>query len=574
MVDVLRLRVEQDAARRAFTYLHDGEEQAEHWDYAELDRGARSLAVAIREHCRPGDRVLMLHPSGLEYVRSFFACLYAGVIGVPLFPPRLIATLLPRDLRRIRIITADCDPPLVLTTSMVLDAAEALLPEVPELAQKKWLATDRVTHEGADAWRAPELKPETIAFLQYTSGSTSDPKGVMVSHGNLIVNEQMIAHGAGYTRDSVMVSWLPLFHDLGLIGAVLQPCFTGFLCVMMSPEAFLHRPMRWMRAITKYGGTAGGGPNFAYELCVRKAKPADLEGIDLSTWTSAYNGGEPIRVETLERFVEKFGTCGFRRESFFPVYGLAEATVYVAGGPRPGPAAVKRLDVAALGQGRAVEAPPGTKSRDVVGSTRSQIYQQVAIVDPETRRRTGPGEIGEIWLSGPHIAQGYWEQPEESEKTFRARLADGGDGAWLRTGDLGFVEGEEIYLTGRRKNVIIIEGRNHHAHDLEYTAEGAHPLIRAGCSAAFVLEQENGGERVGMALEVRPERQVGDLPEIARAVQQAVALEHEIRLGVVILMESGTVPKTSSGKIQRQACRKLFYEGKLESLATFAGPLG
>src|SRR4051812_32506903 len=516
-----------------------------------------------------GERALLLYPPGLELVSAFLGCLYGGVVAVPAYPPRS-----PRMVPRLRAIAGDARPAVALPTAEAVGQGAALAGRFPEMAGSLWLATDSLGADLAglaEQWRDPEAEAGTLAFLQYTSGSTATPKGVMVSHGNLLHNEEMIRQAFGQSERSVIVGWLPLHHDMGLIGNVLQPLYIGASCVLMSPVAFLQRPSRWLRAISRYRATTSGGPSFAYELCVRRIPAAERLGLDLSSWQVAFNGAEPVRAGTLERFAEAFGPCGFRREAFYPCYGLAEATLFVAGGevgeaPQVGAFRAADLEV---GQANAVAAfdPAG---RRLVGCGGAWEDQRIAIVDPETGRRRRTGQVGEIWVAGPSVAQGYWERPEATAETFQARVrseAGDEDGEWLRTGDLGFVReghegnGGELFVTGRLKDLIILRGRNHYPQDVEHTAEESHPALRSDSGAAFSIDVA-GEERLVVVMEMDRRRE-SEAVAAAEAVRQVVAEAHEVMVHEVVLVRMGSIPKTSSGKIQRHASRAAYLAGEL-----------
>ncbi len=518
---------------RGYTWLARGEEVAQRLTYADLDRRARAIGAALSGAVRPGERVLLLHPPGLDFVAAFFGCLYAGAIAVPAYPPRSR-----RADSRLRSIAMDCHPQAVLTTPGLIGRREETVDQVPELASALWIDTEELGDRDL-AFEPWAEDAGAIAFLQYTSGSTGTPKGVMVTHANLMHNLERIRVAFGQTPESVVVGWLPLFHDMGLIGNVLEPCYVGCECVLMSPTAFLQRPARWLEAISRFQGTTSGGPNFAYDLCARSIGQEAKERIDLSSWRVAFNGAEPVRHETLGRFAEAFAPCGFRPESFAPCYGLAESTLLVASAR--GMSKEPLVSCGAL--------PEGDETR---------------IVDPETYAPVPEGQVGEIWLSGASVAAGYWNRPEETRETFGAVPAGGAPGLrYLRTGDLGFVRDGELVVTGRLKDLIVLRGRNIYPQDLERTAEEAHPALRAGSGAAFSIERR-GEESVIVVYEV--ERRAGGFDEIAGSVRRAVAEEHGVRVADVVLLRIGTIPKTSSGKIRRRECRALYIAGDLEAL--------
>jgi amino acid adenylation domain-containing protein len=440
--------------------------------------------------------------------------------------------------------------------------AEFLLAQAPDFPRLEWLATDTVESAVA-GWQPPPIDGDTVAFLQYTSGSTAAPKGVMLTHANLLHNSALIHQCFGHSPQSQGVIWLPPYHDMGLIGGIIQPLYGGFPVTLLSPIDFLKRPLRWLQAISRYGATTSGGPNFAYDLCVRKVGPQERATLELSSWDLAFNGAEPVRVETMARFVEAFAGCGFRREAFYPCYGLAEGTLIASGGHKAAPPVVESVDGLALGQNRiASVAAAHADAQALVGCGHSLEGQQIVIADPETLHRCPPDRIGEVWVGGPSVARGYWGQPEETEETFQAHLVDG-EGPFLRTGDLGFLREGELFITGRIKDLIIIRGRNHYPQDIEQTVEASHPVLRPGCGAAFSV-QVAGEERLVVAQEVRRESADLDTEGIIHTIRQAVAERHELQVHSVVLLRPRCIPKTSSGKIQRHACRAGFVAGTLE----------
>ncbi len=435
LVDTLRDRAAGGNGFPAYTYLEDGEAQGGSLSWADLDRQARTIAAHLSAVTARGERALLLFPAGLDFIAAFFGCLYAGVVAVPCYPPRPN-----RGQSRLRAIVRDSRPAVVLTSTALSLKIGGLVEEIPELAAARWLATDGFDDAAAADWRDPGVGPDHLAFLQYTSGSTALPKGVMVSHRNLIANERMIQAAFRQSEASVVVGWLPLYHDMGLIGNVLQPLWSGGRCVLMSPGAFLQKPLRWLAAISRYGGTTSGGPNFAYELCARKIGEEEKAGLDLSSWEVAYNGAEPVRPATLGRFAAAFASCGFRSTSFYPCYGLAEATLFAAGGDLPAGPRAASFDAAELAFGKARPAAPGAAARELAACGHPWLEQELAIVDPETGRKLPACEVGEIWIAGPNVAAGYWARLEESAEAFAAHAEDGA-GPYLRTGDLGFLSG-------------------------------------------------------------------------------------------------------------------------------------
>jgi acyl-CoA synthetase (AMP-forming)/AMP-acid ligase II len=462
---------------------------------------------------------------------------------------------------------------------------ERLFAQAPELRAMRWLATDNVTGSPAHEWQDPKAGSATLALLQYTSGSTAVPKGVMVSHGNLLHNSAYLTQALELTPDSVSVTWLPAFHDMGLSNGIIQPLYTGGRCFLMPPQSFLQWPARWLQAISRYQATVSGGPNFAYELCARRITPEQREALDLSSWVAAYNGAEPVRADTLKRFAESFAPCGFRPSFSYPCYGLAEATLIVSGGLLRDEPIVCTTRAASLEKNRVVEALEQQQNvRTFVGCGRAQFDTRIVIVDPQSLTRCAPDEVGEIWVSSPSVAQGYWNRTEETERAFRAYLADTGEGPFLRTEDLGFLKDGELFVTGRLKDLIIIGGRNLYPHDIELTVERSHPAIRLGCCAAFSVDVADE-ERLIVAAEVErgyqpadryPQDQEArsypkgrpllDVEAVVRSIRRAVAEEHDVRVYKVVLLRAGRIPKTPSGKVQRRACQASFLDGTLDRL--------
>jgi acyl-CoA synthetase (AMP-forming)/AMP-acid ligase II len=396
--------------------------------------------------------------------------------------------------------------------------------KITELTRSLWINTDEIDPEASLHWEKPLVNTKDLALIQYTSGSTGNPKGVMVNHENLLHNQHMIKRAVGYTKESISVGWLPQFHDLGLIGQVLQPLFLGFPHIFMSPVAFMQKPARWLQTISRYRATTSGGPNFAYDLCVRKISPEQRKNFDLTSWQVAFVGAEPIQAETIDRFAMSFGPCGFRREALYPCYGLAEATLFVSGGKTSEPPIVKKVESAALSQNQ-IRIPSDNHSinREIVGCGRAWLDQKILIVDPETLRECQKTQVGEIWVSGSSVAQGFWNQREESNRVFRAYLSDTGGGPFLRTGDLGFMQDEELFVTGRLKDLIIIGGQNHYPQDIELTVQESHAALRAGCGGAFSVDQP-GEEKLVIFQEVEPRfLRTVDVKDVVRTIQQTVS---------------------------------------------------
>jgi len=575
LVDLLQTRTLSQPEKDAYIFLRQGEAEEGHLTYRELDQHARALGALLQRKGAEGQPILLLHAPGLDYIIGFMGCLYAKAIAVPAYPPRS-ARMMPR----IQGIIADTQAEIVLTTSDLLPNLQQWFRETQELQHVKMITTDNLSLQLADELRIPDISEDTLAFLQYTSGSTSTPKGVMVSHGNLIYNLSMLHQQCGQHENSHMVSWLPPYHDMGLIAGILLPMYGGCTSTLMSPMAFLQRPQRWLQAMSNYKATESFGPNFSFELCRRKATPEMLASLDLSHWKVAANGAEPVREETMQRFLETFAPCGLRPGAFFPGYGMAEATLLVATGDHTDPPVVISVSKAALEKGWGILYHEDEKDAvRIVGYERTPEDQKTIIVNPETMLPCLPGQVGEIWVGGKSPAQGYWQKPEASAETFQARLADTGEGPFLRTGDLGFIHDEVLFVTGRLKDLIVIRGLNHYPQDIEHTVENSHIALRPGCSAAFPIEID-GKEQLVIVAEVQTRyipaqphdkesnsatRISLDPQDIYKAIRLAVIEEHDLQVHQIQLIKAGHIFKTSSGKIQRRACKTAFLSKSLNN---------
>lgn len=545
---------------RAFTYLTDGESDEIVLTYAELERRSRAVAAKLVSLGLIGERALLLYPPGLDFITAFFGCIFAGVVAVPAYPPRRN-----RNMNRIQAIVDDAQAKIAMTDAATLERIGTILDETPDLRKLIWLATDTLDTQLADGWKSPDVHGDTLAFLQYTSGSTGTPKGVILTHANLLHNSALIAYAFEHTRSGSGVFWLPSYHDMGLIGGILQPLFVGRPNVLMSPVAFLQKPFRWLSAISRYRATISGGPNFAFDLCVRKITPEQRATLDLSSWNLAFNGAEPVLASTLDAFTKMFEPCGFRREAFYPCYGMAEATLIVSGGLRAALPVVRTFDGKSLENNTVVDAlPDEADSRELVGCGGNLLDQRIVIADRDKQASVPDDCVGEVWVAGPSVAQGYWNQPEATAKTFHAFLKDTGEGPFLRTGDLGFLKDGELFITGRLKDLIIIRGRNYYPQDIEQTVGNAHPLIRPGQGAAVVVSV-GGRERLAIVFEVERGKN-HNFPEIMDVIRREVAAEHELPVDAIVLIKAGSVPKTSSGKIQRHACKEGFFDGTLSEV--------
>ncbi|MEM7248874.1 MAG: AMP-binding protein [Acidobacteriota bacterium] len=542
LVDAVQAHAESE--RTAITWLVDGEREERSWSTSELGRRARAIAVSLRTTCQPGDRALLLVPPGLDFVAAYLGCLHAGVVAVPTFPPNYRRGS--RSVARFRSLVSDARPSTIVTTSADRSQAWFFASREAGLGTLGWLSCDEVDLALADDWQRPELGSDSLAFLQYTSGSTSEPRGVAVTHGNLVQNQEAIATAYGLDETSTCMSWLPPFHDMGLIGSILQPLTVGYPVVLMSPQDFLRRPARWLQAVSRHRATISGGPDSAFALCTRQVKDVELEGVDLSSWTVSFNGSETVRQETLREFTERFASHGFG-DAFFPSYGLAESTLLVS---------ARRHS---------------TDGETDVSCGAPAADHDLRIVDPGTETVLEDGAVGEVWVSGPSVASGYWNRDEESARTFGARL-EGDDRRWLRTGDLGFLRDGELRVSGRLKDLLIVRGRNVYPQDLELTAQGSHPSLQPDACAAFATG-EDGDPRLVIAAEVRRTARRGlDVAEVEAAVRTAIGEEHDVALDEVVLLPPATLPRTTSGKLRRHACRDAFLAESWSPLRSTAEP--
>ena len=533
LIDVLRGAVAAAPDRAAFIVLDARAEEAERITYEELDARASVVAAELRRRTRRGDHVAILVPPGLEFLVAFFGCLYAGAAAVPVAP-----ALFPGDVARLGGVLSDSGAALVLTTEalhgMTMRLAEMAGPsEVRALASVTPIHLEGLPKDAHEPDEPAPAAPDELAFLQYTSGSVGTPKGVRVTHAQVVANQRAIAEGFGHEDPSAITiaSWLPLHHDMGL-GTVLQTIWLATSCYLISPLDFLQRPLVWLTAISRHRVTTTGGPNFAYELCTRRITPAQRAGLDLSSWRLAYNGAEPVRAEVLDRFASTFAECGFRPETFYPCYGLAEAVLFVAGGDVGAPARRLCVDRDAVERGEVLLAAEG---RTLVSCGRPRGDDRVVIVDPDTGVPTPPGRVGEIWISGPSVAGGYLGRPQETDEVF--------GGGFLRTGDLGFVHEGELFVTGRRKDMIIVRGKNHYAEDIERTVEGASDAVRPGCITAFAVDEEGGGgdgERLVVVAEIKAAHvDALDGQAVASAIRDAITARHRLMLHDAVLVAPG-----------------------------------
>ena len=569
IVDILLDRSASQSNHIAYTFLADGENESGSCTYKELDLQAKAIAFELLTKVKPGDRALLVYPytAGLEFIAAFLGCLYAGVIAVTDYPRQHIKSL---NQYQNRIV--DCQAAIALTTKEFANRVKEQLISHPGMALKlkalPWIATDKVDYDLADKWQKPDIDRDTLAYLQYTSGSTGQPKGVMITHGNIIHNSEVIYQSFGHHDNTRILMWLPMFHDMGLIGGVMQPLYTGLPAVLMSPIALAQKPFLWLEAISKYKITTSGGPNFAYDLLCQKVTDEQKASLDLSHWEVAFTGAEPVRAETLAKFAELYKSCGFKPEAFYPCYGMAEATLFITGIDAPEYPTITYLDANALTEDKVVTVSADTpNAKSAVSCGHTWLGDEVIIVDPETKIERAGDRIGEIWAKGKGIAKGYWQREEQTESTFKATLIDNPDKTYLRTGDLGFIKDNELYITGRIKDMMILWGRNHYPQHIEETVESCHPALRPNHGAAFSVDV-NGEEQLVIAHEInRTDLRQLNAEEVIGAIRLAVGEQNLANVFAVSLLKTGSIPKTSSGKIQRRACQSMFLDGSLNTVA-------
>lgn len=589
LVDLLSVRAYNTPDKCIYEFIDDLQSVPKKVTYRQLFSRVRAIAHYLQELKLQDQRILLLFPPGLDYIIGFYACLAAGAIAVPTYPPN--PWRLERSLKRLQVIMDNCGAHHILTTASfkrqinllkikhkisrgVSQLSHPLTKNYSdnpksdyffqELLSLDWIAIDHIQPTLANEWQPPAISANSIAFLQYTSGSTSQPKGVTLNHKNLLVNSEQSKKRMGLNQDFHFVSWLPMYHDLGLIGAVLQPLYCGATATYTSPMLFLQNPVSWLEIITQIENqpVCSGGPNFGYELCNRKVSQEKLESLNLSNWKVAVNGAEPIRPETLLRFALKFKAAGFEGTRFFPCYGLAEATLYVAGGFFEPDSGYQAFLKKSLEKNRLEPALATESSYQLIHCGSPAQNQQVCIVDPNTHEKKAPGEIGEIWIKGDNVSSGYWDNPQATEEAFGGYISETNDGPYLRTGDLGGFYNGRLFITGRIKDLIIIRGRNYYPQDIEYISENAHPMLRKGCSAAFAIG-EPGEPRVALVIEVKPKRGL-ELRPLIQKIRSTVAEELELGLARIVLIKARTIPKTSSGKIQRRETRTRLERGLLQ----------
>lgn len=564
LVEVLRFRAATSPQKITCTFLN--KESEETMTYSDLDDHARAIAATLQEQgLKPGDRVLLLFSPGLPLIQAFFGCLYAGCIAVPIYPPAQ-----EKLLEKAQRIIKNSKPKLVLLTAAHLEFFTGSDPKTKgSFAQIPCLAVDSIKLTQGNHWHPHHPGKKDIAFLQYTSGSTMHPKGVMVSHGNLLDNLEVMSAAFQANEESILFSWLPPHHDMGLIGYILTPIYKMLPVIMMSPFAFIESPLAWLTNITKYKVTISGSPNFAYDYCLKRIKEEKKQGLDLSSWKIASNAAEPVRKETMEHFYQAFKDYGFRKEAFYPCYGLAEATLLVTCGTPGTHYKTLTLSKDQFQDHRIHFAEENSPGSYVLVSS-GNLIQTVKIIDPDTLKPCDIDQVGEIWVHGDSVALGYWEQTEETEHAFHGKIKDDPSNlSYLRTGDLGFIHEEELYVTGRIKDLIILYGKNHYPQDIEYSL--THSVLRPllGKCAAFVIQTDQEYE-LAVVCEIKNEAMdEAAQDELFNAIFKLTYQTHQLEINRIALIPPQAMPHTTSGKIRRNFCRKYLLDNSLPVIASW-----
>ena len=563
LVEIISKRAVAQPEEIVYRYLGDGINETELFSFKEIDRVARSISEELSKKLNKGDRVLLLFPQGLQYVAALYGCFYGGFIAIPAYPPRRN-----RKMDRINSIIEDSGAAAGLVTEDVFKTIERNFAEDELLKGMAWFEYEKISTNPLPNGVVKLPEPDEVAFIQYTSGSTGNPKGVMITHKNIIYNSDFIRRSFGFDKNTVGMNWLPIFHDMGLVGGIFQAAFLGLVNIGMPPVVFLKNPLNWLRAIDKYKATTGGGPNFSYDYCIQKIKPEEVKGLNLSSIKNFYCGGEPVRRKTFEAFPAAFAEAKVRTNQMFAVYGMAETTLIVTGGDPASEPKYVRVDQEALTKNRLVFVSTSQKGINLVSNGHVWMETIVAIVNPETFEPVDANGIGEVWISGPTVAKGYWNKPEENRRTFHAQMANG-HGPWLRSGDLGFMYKDELYITGRLKDLIIIRGVNYYPNDIEYSVQQSHEAFKPNSGAAFSIHKE-GVEKLVIVQELeRTFLRNVDHAVLMDHIRKTVAEEHELEAYSIVLIRTGSIPLTSSGKIQRRQTRYEFLTEKLNVIASW-----
>jgi acyl-CoA synthetase (AMP-forming)/AMP-acid ligase II len=561
-----RAKVQPD--QTAYTFLKNGDVESSSLTYVQLAQQAQAIAATLQDLNAAGQFAILLYPPGLEFVAAFLGCLLAGVVAIPASPPRRI-----EKTSKLEAILLDSQAAYVLTTSAYVSSVKPRLGNEEFSNRLNWIVSDRLDLQRAAVWQEPTIDLNSISFLQYTSGSTGSPKGVVITHNNLLQNHRALKLACIHPDTATFVNWLPLFHDMGLIGNVLLSLVVGKHCVFMPPASFIQKPIRWLQAISRYKGVLSGGPNFAYDLICNHVTPEQRAEIDLSQWRVAFCGAEPIRAATVERVIDLYKPHGFNPEIFYPCYGMAEGTLFLTGGNRLSLPSIRYVNALALEKNKVVTSrKEASQTRAVVGCGHPWLDTKLVIVNPETLARCPDAQVGEIWVAGETVAKSYLGKPEETAQTFNSYLRNPKEGPFLRTGDLGFIQDGELFVTGRLKEIMIFSGLNRYPQHIEQSAEKSHPALRPNCGAAFSIN-DDGRDQLVIVYEVeRSMRRKLEIDEIVQSVCWAVARDHYVNVSAILLLKPGTLPKTSSGKIQHRACRSEYLEGTLAVIEEWRAP--
>ncbi|NQU85630.1 MAG: AMP-binding protein, partial [Mariniphaga sp.] len=550
LIDLLQLRAKNQPDDLAYVFLNDGENEEGSITYKQMHEKAKVIAVTLQKTCKKGDRAVLLFPNGIEFIVTVFGCFYAGVIAVPAYPPRRN-----KQNNRFKSIVENSECAFIITTKKIYANIRKNFADEDFFTKTKYLVFENLDDQLASQWLKPHIDPEDLATLQYTSGSTGKPKGVMVRHRNIIYNSEVIKQAYGHNEKLIVVSWLPNFHDMGLFGPLFQIIYNGGINYIIPPAEFIRKPFNWLKTISKYKAITAGGPNFAYDYCVEKISDEERNQLDLSSIQVLFSGAEPIQKETINNFEKAFKQSNFSPKQTYPCYGLAEAVLMVTGGNYNDEPVYFSASVNALEQNLVKHATDNEESRELVGSGFPWGETKVAIVNPETETVCQAGKIGEIWISSPSVCKGYWRDTEETERIFKAFLSDTKEGPFLRTGDLGFIHQGNLFVTGRLKDLIIIRGKNHYPMDIEKTVENCHEILVSNANAAFSIDVLNK-ERLVVIQEVkRTYLKDLNIDEVCETIRQAVVEEYELQVYSIVLLRTGSIPKTSSGKIQRRMCK-------------------
>ena len=571
IAEILQQRAITTPQSLAYIFLADGENKEQKLTYQELDQQAKAIATQLQNLVKPGDRALLIYPYAavLDFICAFMGCLYAGVVAVPCHPPMNSLTS-----EEISTRLVNSEAAIILSNTKLLGKLKTQLGNLPNFDQLNphWLDTSKVDIHSQQAYQPTNFKLTELAFLQYTSGSTGEPKGVMISNACLLQNQEMLRLAFGHDQNSVGVGWLPIFHDMGLIGNVIQPIYLGITCVLMSPISFVQKPLRWLQAISKYQATTSGAPNFAYELLCDRIKDDQLKQLDLSSWQVAFCGAEPVQKSTLERFTQKFAVCGFQPTAFYPCYGMAEATLMITGGNYQQAPLIKYVDKAALEKNEVVFSDRNSaQNKALISAGHTWLDGKLAIINPVTNQECQANQVGEIWFSSPSVGLGYWQKPKLTTATFQAKFKQQSNKEhFLRTGDLGFIADQELFITGRLNDVLVLWGLNYYPQQIEQTVANSHPALKANHGTAFTIKVHNQNRLVIVQEIERTHRKSFVLEDVVEAIRWAIFQQQFLDVYAIMLLKPGSLPKTSSGKVQRSNCKAKYLKQDLDVLAQWS----